>query len=153
MIFPAKLTLQDYAYALDGGTTALIFTDERGEEQTVVLNQHAYIPEPEYFDRGLPGRLYFNEELIEVRSSQEQSLLSLLKSAEVRHFAEDDPSNKPIEPSPNRLVFGDDLNEIFNQTPEENLHSMLKKVIAFVESDEYVTFAEEVNQKLKEQET
>ena len=119
----------------------------------MVLNQHAYIPEPKYFDRGLPGRLHFNENLIEVRSLQEQSLLSLLKSAEVRHFPEDDSSNKPIEPSPNRLVLGDDLKEIFNQTPEENLHSMLKKVIAFVESDEYVKFAEEVNQKLKEQQT
>jgi hypothetical protein len=147
MTFPTKLTLRESAYALDGGTTALMFVDEQDKEQTVVLNQHAYIPEPKYFDEGLPGRLYFNETLIEVRSREEHFLLTLLKTAEVRYLPEDDFQGENIELSPNRAIFGDDLKQIFNQTPEENLRLMLKNVIDFVESDEYVTFAEKVNRK------
>ena len=128
-----------------------MFTDDSGDEYSVILNQHAYIPEPKYFDTGVPGRLYFDDNLIEIRSPQEKNLLKLLKSAELRSAPKDDLSNEQIELSPNIHVFGDDIKRIFNQSPEENLHSMLNNVINFVESDEYVVFAEKVKEKLNEQ--
>lgn len=143
MKFPTKLLLYDSAYVLDGGTTRLFFTDEQNKEHILVLRQHAYISDRKYLLESLPGRLYFNESLIEIRSPEEKTLLSLLKTSELRNL-----SNKRIELPSNVHVFGNDLKETFSQSPQENLRSMLRNVIAFVESDEYISFAEKVNDKI-----
>ena len=145
MNFPTKFLLYDSAYFLDGGTTQLFFIDEQNKEHLVLLRQHAFVSYRKSCPEDLPGRLYFNENLIEIRSPEEKSLLTLLKSADLQYKREVGSSSER-NPFPSN-VNSDDIKEILNQSPEENLRS-LRNVIEFVESDEYISFAEKVNDKI-----
>jgi hypothetical protein len=80
---PAAITIRNSAAAGDGGSLALVATDEHGKEHSVVLVQHAFAK----FDtpsQAIPGRLYFDGEIVEVRSRTEGALLELLRNADLR---------------------------------------------------------------------
>jgi hypothetical protein len=140
MDLPSRLTFHNSAYALDGGTTDLYATDERGAEHYVTLGQHAYV-EPV----SDPGRLHFDGEAIAVRSAVESDLLALLKAAEVRVVPDPSGSHRPSADGPKRFaVIVADIKRVLSRTPEENVRGLLSDVIAFVESPRYVTFATEV---------
>jgi hypothetical protein len=142
---PQRLTLHNVAFALDGGTTYLSASDEAGRGHTVMLVQHSR-PEPSpYFD-ALPGRLYFDGQLVPMRSEWEAGILSLLRSAEVRYGRPLPQESNAIPLSPNALIIGDDIREVLTRGPEENIRALTARVIGFVESDEYLLFAERVGQ-------
>jgi len=123
MELPAHLTLNYFTYALDGGTTVLQGIDESGLLHEVTLVQHIF---PNGNTEEIPGRLYFDNVLISMRSELEARILSLLHNAEVRY---DGP-----------------LPEDFEGSPEENIREMLNEVVSFVESGTYLRFAELVEQ-------
>jgi hypothetical protein len=95
-------------------------TDESGADHSVALVQHAHSG-PRRPDTKIPGRLYFNEEPVPIRSTLEIAVVWLLRSAEVRCGGS--PSSH-----------------------EDNTRALTAQVIAFVQSDEYVAFGERVEQ-------
>jgi hypothetical protein len=118
---PAALTICNSAAAADGGSLALLAVDEHGKEHSVVLVQHAFAK----FDtppHSIPGRLYFDGEIVEVRSTTEGALLELLRNADVRLNDEERRHG----------VAGG---------PEEARRATVQAIVDFVASVHYVAFA------------
>jgi hypothetical protein len=145
MVLPAKLTVHNSAHALDGGTTVLLATDEAGRHRAVMLVQHA-CPQPNPSLEALPGRLYFDGELVPMRSDLEAGLLALLRSAEVQYFEPPNEQGERIQLSPNALIVGEDIRQVLTRGPEDNIRALLAAVVEFVESEAYLRFAERVEQ-------
>jgi hypothetical protein len=138
---PKSLTLHDSAYMLDGGTTCLMCTDEAGRQRTITLAQSMF-PEPNPLSEYIPGRLYLDDDLVAVRSAEEQDILAALRSAKiVRNSADSSQAGERIKLSPNALILGDDIKRVLSSTPDENLRAMLAQVISKVASPDFVTFA------------
>ena len=131
---PAQLTLRDYQYLLDGGTTELSGTDEAGCRHVVALTAHLT-------PRGAAdgGRLYFDGELIDIRSDDEAGVLDLLRTATVQGNREPPPANPP-----NVVVFGDDIKRVMSRSDSENIRELTAQVIEFVDSNRYLEFEEQV---------
>jgi hypothetical protein len=141
---PTKLTITNAAFMLDGGTTSLSATDETGNSHLVRLAQHAY-DWPGAPPHRIPGHLYFDDEVVTVRSADEAVILQLLRNADVQLERTDEPPiGERIELSKNALILGDDIKRVLANTPEQNLREMLQQVIDYVGSAEYVQFAEAV---------
>jgi hypothetical protein len=145
MMLPKTLTVHNSAFALDGGTTALQAIDEAGREHGVMLVQHAF-PEPSPSLGAVPGRLYFDGELVPMRSDLETQLLALLRAAEVRYSGPLPDQGERIQLSPNAMILGEDIRQVLSRGPEENIRALLAAVIEFVESEAYLRFAERVEQ-------
>ena len=97
---PTTLALWSSRYYLDGGTTILTGTDERGRERVVMLVQSAFAGGNTY---GIPGRLYLDGKPVPVRSELEASVVASLRAAEVRYNSpEGEPAHhrrsRPQEP-------------------------------------------------------
>jgi hypothetical protein len=140
---PARLTLHRYFYALDGGTTAFQATDEAGRDRSVMCVQHSF-PHRSSLD-AIPGRLYFDGALVPTRSATEAAVLSLLKHARVQVL--DVPFQwERSHLSPNALILGEELRQVFSRSPEDNVRALAAKTVAFVESERYLTFQVDVEQ-------
>src|ERR1700722_11231506 len=87
MAVPKRLILHDSAYELDGGTTCLMGTDETGTPRTITLAQSMFL-ELNPLSGYIPGRLYLDEELVPIRSGDEQALLAALRSATVDLYSD-----------------------------------------------------------------
>lgn len=147
MSLPLRLTIHNYAYFLDGGTTTLYSTDEHGQGHSMTLVQHAFPRARESLD-AIPGRLYFDGQLVAMRSDLERGLLDLLRSAEVRHI---EPSKflgewTPLSLSPNALILGEGIREVMTRSAEENIQALAAQIVAFVISDAYLRFVDQVEQ-------
>jgi hypothetical protein len=142
---PETLTVHNCAYALDGGTTVLQATDEAGCERFVMLVQHSF-PQPSPSLGALPGRLYFDGELVPMRSHLEARLLELLQAAEVRYSGPPGHQGESIQLSPNALILSEDIRQVLSRGPVENIRALLAAVVEFVESEAYLRFAERVEQ-------
>lgn len=145
---PERLTVRNSTYLLDGGTTILRATDEAGRDHAVVLVQHAF-PGASPSRDAIPGRLYFDGELVSIRSDLEMQVVRLLRTAAVRYMPAVDPESaygERIQLSPMTLVLGDDIRRALSRGPEENLRAHLATIVRFVESDEYLRFAERAEQ-------
>ena len=117
MMLSARLTICDLAIALDGGTTYLKAIDETGREHSVTPAQHAF-PRRHQPTDAIPGRLYFDDQLVPMRPEFEVEVLSLLKSPQGEGGG----------------------------APDNTLQTFVARIIEFVESDPYVHFAERVEQ-------
>jgi ribosomal protein L7/L12 len=83
MILPSRLIVYSAAFALDGGTLYLMAKDEKGRERSIKLVQHGF-PRRRHSCDDIPGRLYFDDNLVPMRSIFETGVMSLLKSAKSR---------------------------------------------------------------------
>lgn len=139
------LTLFDCSYWADGGTTILYAHDEEGCEHRIMLVQHA-MPDPGDMRTGIPGRLYFDDELVPLRSLREMEVLDLLHTAEVRRGRRQ-PEGEQVPLSPSAfLTAGDDIKQELTSGPEEKLLATLAYILEFVKSERYLRFAERVEQ-------
>jgi hypothetical protein len=145
MMLPARFTVHSFDYLLDGGTTVLRATDETARERAVMLVQHAF-PRPSPSLGALPGRLYFDNELILIRSDLEARVLSLLRKAEVRYSGPLPEQGERLQLSPNALILGEDIRQVLTRGPEDSIRALLAAVVQFVESESYVHFADRVEQ-------
>lgn len=127
MTFPAVLTIRHSAAAADGGTISLGAIDEDGKVHSVVLVQHAFI-KLDTPPQAIPGRLYFDGEIVEVRSTTEGVLLELLRNAGVRLCEEE-------------LQRGVD--------GPASLCATVKAIVDYVASVHYVAFAAIMDEKRK----
>ena len=138
----ARLVLRSSQYFLDGGTTVLTGTDERGRERAVMLVQNAFADGNTF---GIPGRLHLDGEPVPVRSELESQVVAALRAAEVRYTRpEGEPAGERIQLSPNALILGDDIKQVLTRGPEENIRALRDQVVETVESVGYVSFAAEV---------
>ena len=94
----------------DGGTTALLANTDSGNECSIRVNQHIF---NEY---GNPGRLFFNNKIVDVRSEHETKIIQLLTHASF---------------GPNHSEAG----------PQERMQYYCDQMIQYLESDHYVDIA------------
>lgn len=142
MELPKSLVLRSTQFYMDGGTTCLTCTDEAERPHIVMLVQRAFAGGNTF---GIPGRLYFDDELIPMRSELEQRLLDLLRSAEVRYTPPDGgPTGEQANLSPNALILGDDIKQVLTRGPEDNIRGLRDTVVEFVASPRFESFAAEV---------
>lgn len=145
MPLPVRLAIHDAAFALDGGTTHLLATDDSGAEHTIRLVQHAF-PSASSTTDAIPGRLYYDGELVPMRSELEAGVLRLLHAATVRYTPPARPTAVDIQLSRDALVFGDDIRQLLTHPPDENIQYLVDRVVQFVESDQYLLCAERIEQ-------
>lgn len=110
-----------------------------------MLMQHAF-PQANPSLDAIPGRLYFDGHLVPMRSELEFGVLRLLRAADIRYIDPPSYEGERIQLSPNALILGDDIRQTLIRTPDENLRAQLASIVRFVESEEYVPFAEQVEQ-------
>lgn len=140
MDVPQRLTLTGTAYCMDGGTTRIAATDERGKERSVMLVQRMFAAGSSF---GIPGRLYLDDEPVVVRSEVEQQLIALLRAADVRYTPPENEPDPRSKVSPNAIILSDDIKRVLSRGPEENIRALRDQVVEWVESPQYASFAAE----------
>lgn len=144
--FPSWLTVCDSMYALDGGTILLQAFDEAGGEHRIVLAQHMS-PDPGPSQDRIPGRLYFDDELVPIRSELESRLLRLFRAAEVRcEPTPDEVRRSQIERiSRGEYLTAEAIQSELARQHREVVGGFRDAVLRFVASEEYVEFAARVD--------
>jgi hypothetical protein len=140
MSSPKHFTIEDAAYALDGGSIFLSFRDNDGIQHALILAQHN-IPMHES-DTRIPGRLYLDNQIIQVRSDEEIRLISEIKSASISPIQNETKESK-VERGPGH-VYGQDIADFLAATrksPEAAIRHLVDSLVQFVESDEYLQLA------------
>jgi hypothetical protein len=139
---PSKITLVESSFWLDGGSVTLHALTEAGEPCRVHLSQRCFP------DSGA-GRLFFNEELVDVRSDNESRIIALLREASIQLKREQPAPSNELPISKNAMILSDDIKEVLESTPEQNLRRFRDDIVRFVESDAYVDIAKNGLPKLK----
>lgn len=138
---PTWIVVRDCAMALDGGTIHLSATDEAGRQVSVMLAT----PLPSSSTR-VAGRLYFDGDLVPMRSEREAGILKLLSEAKVE---------APRVPSSHResriAVIGNDIEEFLEQTPEQNCRAFIRRIVEAVQSESYPRLATDEERALAEE--
>src|SRR5215218_1452087 len=91
---PERFTLADGDYFLDGGTTVLRGTDERGRLRTIRLTQQS-LPRCSWWDPPV-GRLYVDGRLVPMRGDAERAVLAVLEAAVAEVLARLRPAPQPV---------------------------------------------------------
>jgi hypothetical protein len=136
MKLPETLEITNGCYLLDGGTTSLTCVDEDGEEHSVLLAQHAFRDEAIGWE---PGRLYFDNVIIDVRSADETRIVNLLQNA-IICYRNGPLEGKVIELSENRLFLANEVEEMMEAKPNENLERLRDSMVAYIRSKAFVEF-------------
>lgn len=137
MDIPEQLIIEDGAYATDGGSIYIGARDLTGAKHEIMLWQHMFTQDCDL--QRLPGRLYIDRALIPVRSEEERRLLLALRGTRLDILGTG--SAAPRGPD---VVVGRDLQEYWSKIeegPEAAVAHLVKQLIDFVESDDYVELA------------
>jgi hypothetical protein len=146
MMWTGRLTLFDCAYMLDGGSIFLNLRDRGGTEYGVTLMQHAF-PDSKDTEGMLPGRLYADGELVPIRSPREAQILADLAAAVITPPPQEPPaSTQNVDPDRKTIIFGDDIRDVMTRKPDANLRALRDQLVAFVQSQQYLAFAKQVEQ-------
>jgi hypothetical protein len=134
---PERFVLTDSENWLDGGTTTLHGTDERGRKPSIRLTQQL-LPRMSWGDPPV-GRLYVDGRLVPLRGEAERAVLAVLEAAvaEVRARPRPAPQSVPEDSVPGRaILFGSpDLAELYRLDDSwERLAWMAERVIQYVRS-------------------
>ncbi len=141
-VVPDHLTVKDVIYFLDGGTTVVVGSDERGNEHQVALGQHLF-ENRGWFSRGV-GWLDIDGYRVPRRSELEAAVVRLLRASleELRSRPKVlQPEGPRVAETPDRrrrVIFGSpELAQLSAMNPtEQNIHH-IEAVLAYVESDDY----------------
>ncbi|MCM2372194.1 hypothetical protein [Aporhodopirellula aestuarii] len=126
-----KITLVYSSILLDGGTTTLYAIADSGQRCSVRLNQHVIETSAD------PARLFFNDELVEVRSEEERRILDLLKEADIHPLTPESVRQILASPAGSKVEL-----EMFAVDASDTIIAQLRdSVVTFVESDEYASVA------------
>jgi hypothetical protein len=126
---------------LDGGTIVLSATDEAGRHVSIVL-----VSSLGGSSIRVAGRLYFDGELVPMRSEREARILKLLSEAKVEA-----PRLPPNRGTSRTAIIGNDIKEFFEQTPEENCKAFLRKIMQSVQSENYIGLTTDEERALAEE--
>ncbi|MEK6220733.1 MAG: hypothetical protein N2D54_00615, partial [Chloroflexota bacterium] len=117
----------------------------------ITLAQHRFL---EIFDPNLvPGRLYFDQFTVPVRSEMETKLIALIQGSAVMPSEppESEKDKEPVKKGPGVIV-GDDLNEYHAKMAQgrvEVIQHLIENLLKFVLSDEYIKLAKKMEKKIK----
>jgi hypothetical protein len=132
---PTSITISGAGFYLDGGSTTLFGSDEKGNDFEIYLDwsieSHS----------NAKCQLYFNKIPINKRSKAENEIIELIKNAEFKSKSILPEKKDKIKVSSKRLIIGDDFNRIIegmSKSPEEGFKSMARELINNVISDTYV---------------
>jgi hypothetical protein len=136
---PTRFRIEHTSYALDGGTTEVIGTDEHGRERIVTLTQHMF---PEW--RGV-GWLYLDRSRIRRRSDTERAIVALLRDGlrELKSRPQEPRDGEPTTLAeafgvPNAVVWaGPDIAETEGMSAVQVMAYRVEDVLAYIESDDY----------------
>lgn len=139
---PTRIVVRHCGLRLDGGTVHLIATDEFGRQVDITLASSW--PGSSTL---VAGRLYYEGDLVPMRSEREGRIVKLLREAEAE--APQAPTRQPSR----MTVIGKDIEEFLEQTPEENCKEFIRLIVDSVEAEDYTrlatdderAFAEETN--------
>jgi hypothetical protein len=134
------LTIVDGAYALDGGSIFLAFRDNDGVQHQLLLVQHRLPMDPS--DPRNPGRLYLDNQIIQVRSDEETRLLSQIKAAVITPVLPD--LQEPKQETGPVVVLGEDIADFMaaaRASPRAAIQHLVDSLVQFVESEEYPKLA------------
>ena len=128
---PTRVVVRHCAMALDGGTIYLSATDETGRQVSIMLASS--LPSS---SMRVAGRLYFDGDLVPMRSEREAGVLKLLSEARV------EASSLPPSRRTSRMaIIGNDIKEFLEQSTEENCRAFLHRIMESVQSENYIRFA------------
>lgn len=137
------MTIEDGTLFLDGGSILLSLRDSEGVQRNLLLAQHR-IPMAET-DPRLPGRLYLDGRMIAVRSDEEAQLLAKLKRASISSV--DRKHELPRAGSGPMHVLSEDIADFLaaaKVSTSEAIKHLVTSLIQFVESEEYVRLARDL---------
>jgi hypothetical protein len=138
---PSRIVVRDCAMALDGGTIHLSATDETGRQVSILLA--TTLPSS---SMRVAGRLYFDGDLVPMRSEREAGILKLLSEATV------EAPRLPPTCRTSRIAFiGNDIKEFLEQTPEENCKAFVRRIVESVQSESYLRLATDEERALSEE--
>ena len=146
MKIPDSFVIENGAYATDGGSIALHVLGPEDDRHNILLRQHMFteVIDP---DR-LPGRLYFDGTLVPVREEWESEILKALRQAPLKSVStENTGAEERLDSGPGMIV-GDDIKEYMSkidESPVAALSHLVRQLIDYVESAEYVELARVLN--------
>jgi len=126
---PKRIVVRDCAMKFDGGTIYLDATDEAGRQVSILLAT------PIGWSELAAGRLYFDGNLVPMRSEREAGILKLLSEAKVEV-----PGSEPIGLHSQMAVGSDDIRDFFERTPDENCRAFIRNILESVRSEGYLRF-------------
>jgi hypothetical protein len=138
---PTQIAVRDCAMSLDGGTIHLCATDEAGRQVSIMLATLL----PSSLMR-VPGHLYFDGDLVPMRSDREAGILKLLSEATV-----EPPRLPPSAQKSRMVVFGQDIKDFLEQTPEESCRAFIREILDSVQSESYLRLVTDEEKALAEE--
>jgi hypothetical protein len=126
---PTRIIVRACAMALDGGTIHLSAIDEANRQVSIMLA--SFLPSS---SMQVAGRLYFDGDLVPMRSEREAAILKLLTMATVEA-----PQLPPRVENSLMVVMGQDIKDFFARSPEENCRAFIRKIIESVQSENYLS--------------
>jgi hypothetical protein len=126
---------------LDGGTILLSATDDTGRQVSIMLT--TLLPGS---STRAAGRLYFDGDLVPMRSEREAGILKLVSEAKVEA-----PRLPPNRRTSRMAIIGNDIKEFFEQTPEENCKAFIRRIVESVQSENYLRLATDEERALAEE--
>ncbi len=138
---PTRIVVRDCGMMLDGGTILLSATDEAGRQVSIMLASSLGGSSTR-----VAGRLYFDGNLVPMRSEREAGILKLLSEAKVEA-----PRLPPSRQTSRMAIFGNDIKEFFEQTPEENCKAFIRKIVESIRSESYLRLATDEERALAEE--
>jgi hypothetical protein len=136
-----RIVVRDCGMMLDGGTVLLSATDEAGREVSIML-----VSSLGGSSTRVSGRLYFDGDLVPMRSEREAGILKLLSEAKV-----DAPRLPPSRRTSRMAIIGNDIKEFFEQTPDENCKVFIRRILEAVQSENYLRLATDEERALAEE--
>jgi len=144
MDFDGITSVLEGAFATDGGSISLLLSEADGTKHSLLLTQHL-LPPCGCPDERKTGRIYFDGQLIGVRSKEEKALILMLKRAKPDVSPGlSGTSDRQTFSRPGMIVGKDieDYSARIAEGPESALRYLVGEVLRYVESDEYVSHAE-----------
>jgi hypothetical protein len=127
------VTVVSSSYALDGGTTTLFLVTDTRQKCIVRLNQHQMDPFKD------PGRLFFNDQMIDVRSPEEAKIIALLQAAEFDSVVSASVTHgKDISGRDGAVV---SEIEVADGDVNDDFRKLRDSIVRFLQSDKYVAMA------------
>src|SRR5258708_18041680 len=104
---------------LDGGTLHLSGTDEAGRQVSIMLASS--LPSS---SMRVTGRLYFDGDLVPMRSEREARILELLSEATVEA-----PRLPPSVPTSRMVIIEAHINELLEQPPDDHCYALIRHIV------------------------
>ncbi|WP_299621780.1 hypothetical protein [uncultured Tenacibaculum sp.] len=136
MIINQPLTITNSVTLSDGGTKYVIGNDKNGKEFTICIYQFVF--EENFNSKRIPGRLYFNDLLIDIRSDIEKNIIEALEKCIVKS----DLTEFSFSSSLTKIKDATSLVEANDIGPGFAKAYLIKLILDYIKSDLYIKNSE-----------